>query len=140
MAFTKGHPQYNTGRTRWKKGNKAWNKGTNIVLKPRTGEIRLCKYCKKEMYCQKWELDIRQYCSRRCVIDGKKVSTGYQAIHTWIKTKYGVAKECGICGSSKNVDWANKDHKYKRDISEWLQLCRRHHMEYDKNNNRRTHE
>jgi len=29
------------------------------------------------------------------------------------------------------IQWANKDHKYKRDISDWMRLCAKCHTHYD---------
>lgn len=57
---------------------------------------------------------------------------GYDALHDWVKKYRGKATQCENCGSDKNVQWANKSHDYKRDLSDWLSLCRKCHMAYDK--------
>jgi len=61
---------------------------------------------------------------------GDKV--GYSALHKWVYKKLGKAILCSWCFSSKNVEWANISENYKRDINDWIQLCRRCHMIKDK--------
>lgn len=62
---------------------------------------------------------------------GDKV--GYFSLHTWVQRQLGKAKECIECSSNKNVQWANKSHEYKRDITDWISLCKKCHCRYDKN-------
>lgn len=63
---------------------------------------------------------------------GNKV--GYRALHSWIVRKMGKAIKCEFCGKTApiTIQWANKSHKYKRNLSDWLQLCVPCHKEYDK--------
>ncbi len=56
---------------------------------------------------------------------------GYHAIHLWIKRNYGKAKVCIKCKSTENVEWANISGKYKRDILDYIQLCKACHCKYD---------
>lgn len=63
---------------------------------------------------------------------GDKV--GYDALHDWVKRHRGKAKTCEFCGSTKNVQWANKSHEYIRILSDWLELCYRCHRAYDMKN------
>lgn len=56
---------------------------------------------------------------------------GYFALHGWVYRRLGKAKKCSKCGSEKNVEWANKSHKYKRIIGDWLELCKKCHVKYD---------
>ena len=64
---------------------------------------------------------------------------GYVATHTWIKNKLGSPQKCELCGSknkgNRKYHWANKDHKYKRNIEDWMRLCVKCHARYDKLNN-----
>lgn len=69
---------------------------------------------------------------------GNKV--GYDALHNWVERQLGKPKYCSGCkkvGNSVNnvwnVHWANKSHKYKRDLWDWLALCRKCHYQYDLN-------
>lgn len=56
---------------------------------------------------------------------------GYRALHGWVSRQLGKAKRCKVCNTTNNVEWANISHDYKRDISDWVELCAKHHDEYD---------
>ena len=58
----------------------------------------------------------------------------YTGIHTWLKTNYGKAIKCEHCKNPnlKRYEWANVSKKYKKDISDWIQLCTSCHRKYDK--------
>lgn len=64
---------------------------------------------------------------------GDKV--GYRALHYWVRRQKGIAEICEFCGftrtSAKNVQWANKSHKYKRKLEDWIALCVPCHKKYD---------
>lgn len=59
---------------------------------------------------------------------------GYAPLHSWVnrnKTK----EKCLFCGSIDNLQWSNKDHKYKRDLDDYNCLCAKCHNKYDRDNN-----
>lgn len=56
---------------------------------------------------------------------------GYDALHDWVRRHRGKAQRCEFCESERNVQWANKSWKYKRDLDDWLELCYKCHREYD---------
>ena len=59
-------------------------------------------------------------------------NVSYQGLHSWIKKKLGTAKFCQYCrGVDRKFVWANKSHKYKRDLNDWLSLCYPCHRKYD---------
>lgn len=60
---------------------------------------------------------------------GDKVD--YFCLHKWISYHLGPAKKCEFCGSEKNVEWANKSGEYKREFSDFIQLCKKCHCEFD---------
>lgn len=62
---------------------------------------------------------------------GEKV--GYRAIHNWMETLLGKPSKCDHCHitTAKRFDWANVSGQYKRDVSDWLRLCRSCHRKYD---------
>lgn len=60
---------------------------------------------------------------------GNKV--GYHALHSWIYRKLGKPQECKFCGSIKTLEWANVSQEYKRELSDWMALCKKCHYKYD---------
>ena len=57
----------------------------------------------------------------------------YCAIHEYVRRRLSKPTMCEHCGLEKALDMANKSGKYKRDLSDWMWLCRRCHMNYDGN-------
>lgn len=59
----------------------------------------------------------------------------YTGIHAWVRRNWGKANRCEICNKknllSRQVHWANKDHKYSRNKDDWMMVCRQCHAEYD---------
>jgi len=79
---------------------------------------------------------------------GDKISV--HALHTWIRRHYGRPSEhqCTLCEEQAH-DWANINHEYKRDIDDFLPMCRKCHTKHDYENglrlptnqyNQRNHE
>ena len=64
---------------------------------------------------------------------GDKVK--YRGLHHWVEQWKGKPINCETCGKLKttprSIQWANIDHKYRRDLEDWLSLCIRCHWEYD---------
>ena len=63
-------------------------------------------------------------------------SVGYGQLHRWIDLKLGKPKFCDQCKSTKKkkYEWANIDHKYKRNLKDWKRLCTSCHRNYDYKN------
>lgn len=70
---------------------------------------------------------------------------GYSGLHDWLERELGKAHECvnpGCIYPRKDYDgrlmvtphyqWANISHEYKREISDWMQICASCHGTYDK--------
>lgn len=59
----------------------------------------------------------------------------YSAVHHWIAGHLGKPDTCEFCGKSglkgRKIHWANKDHKYQRNLNDWLRLCVDCHAQYD---------
>ena len=120
--FKKGQPNYWLGKKRpgfipkrgFKKGFTPWNKGIKSWVKPWLGKKR------PEMVGIKnkvWRGD----------------DVGYGALHDWVREKLGKPEFCEFCGKNgKRLHWANKDHKYKRNLFDWRRLCAKCHKKYDK--------
>jgi len=65
---------------------------------------------------------------------GDKV--GYNAIHTWVRRKKGSPKKCATCRKTKGkIHWANINHKYHRNLDDYISLCVSCHKKYDLKNN-----
>ena len=65
---------------------------------------------------------------------------GYMAIHIWVKKHKGKPIKCEHCGAvrdEKRFHWANIDHKYRRDIDDYISLCVSYHNKYDIKNNKK---
>jgi hypothetical protein len=65
---------------------------------------------------------------------GKGVS--YSGLHKWVNRFLGKVKKCELCGKKINnprsVHWANINHKYNRNLVDWIGLCVKCHSKYDK--------
>ena len=64
---------------------------------------------------------------------GEQVS--YSGSHHWVKKWRGSPTKCEHCGrdglTSRKIQWANKSHKYLRDLNDWIRLCVPCHWVYD---------
>lgn len=86
------------------KGQIAWNKGKKF---PDIGE-----------HLYNWKGD----------------DVSYGALHRWVIGHKGDANMCVNCGieGKKKYEWANKDHKYRRCLDDYISLCTSCHRRYDK--------
>jgi hypothetical protein len=115
----------------------AWNKGKTVASGELKPIIRTKKWGKniskanlgKPKFGNRGE---KSYCWK-----GDKV--GYSGIHMWVRLKLGQPTKCEMCGKIKLkgrfIQWANKDHKYKRKLSDWIRLCTSCHSKYDRKYN-----
>ena len=62
-------------------------------------------------------------------------NVGYHGIHAWVKKHKGKATQCQDCGNKADgghaIDWTNVDHKYKRNLDDYIERCRPCHRNYD---------
>ena len=56
---------------------------------------------------------------------------GYNGLHSWVKRILGKAERCVDCSSINWVQWANISGNYKRDLTDWKQLCSVCHRRFD---------
>lgn len=61
---------------------------------------------------------------------------GYQALHIWVRKALGTPQKCEHCNNTelghRQYQWANKSHEYKRMLSDWIRLCIKCHIKYDR--------
>lgn len=112
----------------------------------RIGKVKKCLVCNKTFYSYRSDdkFHKHKYCSWECYIKATKEDNhwnwkgndvGYNALHNWVKRKLGFPNKCEMCGVENEIlDWANKDHTYRRNINNWIRLCRKCHYKYDLNN------
>lgn len=70
--------------------------------------------------------------------NSKVKGISYAGLHMYIQKKLGKPDRCDICGSTdekEKYEWANKDHKYKKSLSDWFRACKKCHQQYDMINN-----
>ena len=63
-------------------------------------------------------------------------NVGYRGLHYWLRRQLGNPTKCSACGltakpSERRIDWANIDHKYRRNINDYIPLCKSCHKLYD---------
>ena len=61
----------------------------------------------------------------------KGEDASYAAKHIWARFWLKDPKRCECCGTTKNLQWSNKDHKHQRIITDWKRLCAKCHRQYD---------
>ena len=139
MALPKGYIHSGS----FKKGSIPWNKGLNIHLNSefefKKGHIPWNKGKKTGIY--PWNKGLSIYLGGKRFEKGHKSwnwkgdSVGYRNLHKWAERYLGKAKECVVCGSlgskKRNCDWANLSGLYKRDIKDFISLCRFCHKRWD---------
>jgi len=64
----------------------------------------------------------------------KGENVGYGGLHAWIRRKIGKASSCFMCGiDDKKIKyvWANISGEYKRDVSDFINMCSKCHNLFD---------
>ena len=57
-------------------------------------------------------------------------------MHKWVTNTLGRPRVCLHCNRDDKLryEWANISGTYKREITDWIRLCRGCHISYDKKN------
>lgn len=104
---------------------------------------KVCIVCNKSFKVHKYRFDIAKTCSYNCrnqlytTLKGDKTNSWkgdgakYAAVHSWLRTNIEKATKCEWCGIEGKIEWANISHEYKRDLSDWAQLCHKCNLTYD---------
>lgn len=144
MPFKKGSIPWNKDKkglqVPWNKDKHGvmpipWNKGKkNTFQHSEEFKEKMSKRVKKL-----WEEGIYKIRTGEISAHWKGDEVGYRGLHHWIVKELGKADHCEFCGLDKipkrkirYFHWANKSHDYKRDLSDWIQLCYICHKKYDK--------
>lgn len=63
----------------------------------------------------------------------KGEEVGYAALHAWVRRHKGTPRVCELCGitTAKRYEWANVDHRYRRELADWIRLCTSCHRTHD---------
>jgi len=69
----------------------------------------------------------------------KGEQASYWSIHIWVGRRKGHPDQCTNCkvknkrgSDGRNaIHWANVDHKYKRELADYIALCAQCHKDYD---------
>lgn len=128
-----------------------WNKGLKgIHLSPKTEFKKGIRYSKETEFKKGhkpinpikkgehrgWNTEFGSFATKGVNnIKWKGDNVGYGALHGWVRRNLGKASKCSDekCDKkSKRFEWANKSGNYKRNINDWLELCKKCHTKYDK--------
>lgn len=110
-----------------------------------------CIVCGKSF--KAWKYQKRKYCSRECLYENQRLNLNkgnflyrkkfgiehpkwnpepeYSTLHQWVnryKEKNGI---CGKCHAETTTDWANLSGEYKRNLDDYIELCRKCHYWFD---------
>ena len=96
------------------------------------------RFCSKKCFQVYWAKAISPTIKRPGMKDEKNHAwkgdeVGYHGIHKWIARKLGKPMKCEMCRSEKKkkYEWANIDHKYRRNLKDWIRLCTQCHRRHD---------
>lgn len=107
----------------FKKGNIPWNKGIKLEFIPK------CAFKKGHT------ATISAFKKGNIPFNWKGDNVGYVALHTWVNRYLGKPTTCQHCGKiglkGRQIGWANIDHTYKRNLTDWIRLCAKCHKIYD---------
>jgi len=137
----------------FQKGNKPWHAGTKGIIKngfqeghPNFSGYRFPKGHKINLGKKSPETSERMTGKGNPmygIVGGEHPNwagdrVGYFTLHSWVMRWKGKPTTCEHCGKTgltgMKIHWANKDHKYKRNLEDWIRLCASCHKIYDYKN------
>lgn len=135
----------------FKKGQTPWNKGIPAPagLKQRWSEKKKGKHYSRRTEFKKGNTPFnkgKMHLRNEKHPKWRGDTVGYGALHSWVYRNLGKAHRCEyvLCtyprkNASKKVllypktfHWANISREYRRELSDWVQLCASCHMKYDR--------
>jgi hypothetical protein len=124
----------------------SWNKGTKGICKPNSGSFKKGNnigFKKGNLYGKRIKTEeekkiIGDSHRGEKSVDWKGESASYGVKHRWIRKNYSNPLKCETCGEIGkkigrrwNIDWSNKDHKYRRVREDYVGRCQKCHTKYD---------
>lgn len=127
--------------TSFKKGNKSWNIGLTYK-NPKVSLTNKGKHFSPKTEFHKGNIPFnlgKPHMTNEKHPNWKGDIVGTSALHAWVARKLGKPQKCELCGTTEKryYDWANKSHRYERNLSDWMRLCRPCHRKYDKGSTER---
>jgi hypothetical protein len=133
-------------KTRRANGNNVpWNKGRKMPEITGSNNSRYsriqkaCKLCGQKFAVKAYRKYTAQYCSHGCAHSGRLIpenKVDYHALHKWVNFHLGQPLHCDLCGfeslNRRQFDWSNIDHMYKRNLEDWIRLCKKCHRAFDR--------
>jgi len=108
-----GHPAWNKGKVGWRK----WTDSQREKFRKKTKG--------HPPYFVAWGKEHPAW----------KENVKYRGNHMWVYRNLGKPQKCEFCGKEKttpkSIHWANKSHRYIRDLNDWISLCASCHKKYD---------
>lgn len=92
----------------------------------RQTDVKTSTIKKRSKLSEQWKLHIKLSLPRGEKHPGwKGTKVSYGALHVWLKKTKGKAIHCEKCGdkSVRRYNWANVDHKYSRNLEDYISLC-----------------
>src|SRR4030042_3557487 len=103
------------------------------IYSPRKTDIKRRKNLCCSIQCGNKKISASKIESLNPQWRGDKV--GYGCLHRWVERKLGKPNKCDKCSSAdaKRYEWANISGEYKRDLTDWIRLCKSCHNLFDGN-------
>lgn len=112
----------------FKKGHIPWNNG---LTKEVDGKLRYLSEFRKTNK----EIQNRLRKKDKNHFNWKGDDVGYRGLHIWVQNRLGIPNNCEYCGKiglkGRQIHWANKGHKYLRNLTDWIRLCIKCHKALD---------
>lgn len=135
---------FKKGYTPWNKGKKTGTSGMSGKKHKKSSLDKIsknnAKYWKGKKFSEEHKTKLRMNhadFNDELSPNWKGDHVGNVALHQWVYKHKGRPNECEICNRTdlKSYDWANIDHKYRRNLDDFIRLCRSCHRKFDIENN-----